>query len=165
MYFPPMMLVERTGTPGMWPANFHAARYRAQQQAVLGDATSPGLRLGAILVRLVIQSSGDLFVIADAAAEAGDRRDEADLRCRCLIGAGLRKNVVDFADLTLFGRRIEPCAVIVAGDVLNCPLVFAQIRFRIGIGDGDENAVAEIEAERGNVTYEKAVLSLVDFVE
>jgi hypothetical protein len=29
-----MMFAERTGTPGMWPANFHVVRYRGQQRII-----------------------------------------------------------------------------------------------------------------------------------
>jgi hypothetical protein len=37
--------------------------------------------------------------------------------------------------------------------------------FTLGIADGDYNAVAEIEAERIEVTHKEAVFALVDLVE
>jgi hypothetical protein len=67
-----------------------------------------------------------LFVVSDAASQAGDRGNEARFRDPCLVTAGLGRIVADLIDLALFCRVIEPWAIHVARRVLKCPIIAQQ---------------------------------------
>ena len=56
-------------------------------------------------------------------------------------------------DLALFCRVIEPWAIRVARRVLKCPRILAEQPLNVWIADRDDECVAQIEAERIEVTH------------
>src|SRR5262249_56088072 len=103
-----------------------------------------------------------LLVVTDGASQAGDRGNEASLRHPRLVRAGLGRIVADLIDLALFCRVIEPWTIHVARRVLKRPRILAEQPFDVGIAVRNEESVAQIEAERIEVTHNEAVFALVD---
>ena len=103
-----------------------------------------------------------LIVIADAAAEVAELGDEDGLGNRGQIGTWLGKhNSADFGDLAFRHLRHlleDHLPEVKALGVLQRPVVLAEQRLEIRIGEGMQRAVAEIEAVRVEIAIAEAAL-------
>jgi hypothetical protein len=92
-----------------------------------------------------------------AAPKASNRGYETCLQPRRLVGTRLGGFVGYLVDLSFLGRRI--------GLRVGQANVLPEALFCVGITNRNEGAVVKAEAERIDVPYEEAVLTLVDLVE